>query len=164
VSVVRRRRPLLSVPTTSTSHHAPSGRLRRAIDPSSAPHCARLRPRRAPPCFDELSQPLHHVSGQASAPRAPPRRPLPRRPLLSLSRAPVTPHCQLRRELHLARVRRDHRQRGQTSLVPLPRRPLLSLSRAPVRPHCQLRRELHLAGVRRDHRQRGQTSLVHLWP
>jgi len=119
VSAVCHRRSLLSVPTTSTSRHAPSGRLRRAIHPSSAPHCARLRPRRAPPRFGELSRSLHRVSGQASLPKAPPRRPLPRRPLLSLSRAPVRPHCQLRRELHLVGVRRDHRQRGQTSLVHL---------------------------------------------
>ena len=116
VSAVLHRWSLLSVPTASTSRHAPSGRLRRAIRPSRAPHCARLRPRRAPPCFGELFRPLHRVSGQASPPRAPPRRPLPRRPLLSLSRALVRPHCHLRRELHLVEV---HWKRGQTSLVHL---------------------------------------------
>ena len=119
LSDVRRRRPLRSAPTTSTSRHAPSGRLRRDLHSLRALHFALPLPRRAPPRFDELSPPLHHVSGQASPPRAPPRRPLPRRPLLSLSRALVRPHCQLRRELHLAGVRRDHRQRGQTSLVHL---------------------------------------------
>ena len=112
LSVVRRWWPRLSAPMSSTSRHAPSGRLRHAIPSSSAPHFDRLRPRRAPPCIGELSQPLHRVSGQASPPRAPPRRPLPRRPPLSLSRALVRLHCQLRCELHLAGVRRDHRRRG----------------------------------------------------
>jgi len=112
LSAVHRRRSLLSAPTSSTRCHAPSGRLRHAIHPSIAPHCVRLRPRRAPPCFGKLSQLLHRVFGQASPPRAPSRHPLPRRPLLSLSRALVRPHCQFRRELHLAGVHRDHRQRG----------------------------------------------------
>ena len=110
LSAVRRRRSLLSAPTSSTRRHAPSGCLRRAIHPSRAPHCVCLRPRRAPPRFGKLSRPLHRVSGQASLPKAPPRRPLPRRPLLSLSRAPVRPHCQLHRELQLAGLHRDHRQ------------------------------------------------------
>ena len=106
VSAVRRRRSLLSAPTSSTRRHAPCRRLRRAIRPSRAPHCLRLRPWRAPPRFGEPSQPFLRVSGRASSPRAPPRRPLPRRPLHSLSRAPVRSHCRLRRELHLAGVHR----------------------------------------------------------
>ena len=119
LSAVRYRRPLLSAPTSSTSRHTPDGRLRRAIHPSSAPHFAPPSPLRAPPRFGKLFRPLHCVSGQARPSRALPRRPLPRRPSLSLSRALVRPHCQLRRELHLARVRRDHQQRGQSSLVHL---------------------------------------------
>ena len=119
LAAVRRRRPCLSAPTSSTRRHAQSGRLRRAIRPSRAPHCVRLRPRRAPPRFGELSRPFLRVSGRASPPRAPPRRPLPRRLLLCFRRALVRPYCQPRRELHLAGVHRDHRQRGQTSLVHL---------------------------------------------
>jgi len=119
LSAVRRRRPLLSAPTASTSHHTPSGRFRCDLHSLRALHFAQPLPRRAPPRFGELFRPLHRVSGQASPPRAPPRCPLPRRPLLSLSRALVRPHCQLRRELHLAGVCRDHRQRGQNSLVHL---------------------------------------------
>ena len=101
------------------SPHTEWGRLRRDLHSLRALYFAPPSPRHAPPRFDELSGPLHRVFGQASPPRAPPRRPLPRRPLLSLSRAPVRPHCQLRRELHLAGVHTDHRQRGQTSLVHL---------------------------------------------
>jgi len=119
LSAIRQRRPRLSALTSSTRRHAPSGRLRRAIRPSRAPHCARLRPRRAPPRFSELLRPLHRISGQASPPKALPRHPLPLCPLHSRSRAPVRSHCQLRREIHLAGVHRDHRQRGQSSLVHL---------------------------------------------
>jgi len=117
LSAVRRRRPLLLAPTSSTSRHAPDGRLRRAIPSSGAPHFASPSPRWAPPRSGELFRPLHRVSGQASPPRAPPRCPLPRCPSLSLSRELVRPHCQLRRELHLAGVRRGHRWRGQASLL-----------------------------------------------
>jgi len=111
LSVTRRRRTLLS-PTASTSRHAPSGRLRRDLHSPRALHFAPPLPRHALPRFGELSRPLHCVSGQASPPRAPPRHALPRHPLLSLSRAPVRPHCQLCHELHLTGVHRDHRQRG----------------------------------------------------
>ena len=117
LSVVRCRWPLLSAPTSPTSRHAPHGRLRRDLHSLRALHFLRLRSRRAPPCFGELSRPLHRVSGQAGPPRAPPRRPLPRRPSISHSRALVRPHCQLRHELHLTGVRRGHRRRGQTSLL-----------------------------------------------
>ena len=119
VATVRRRRSHLSAWTTSSSRHGATPCLRRDIHSTRASHFARLRSRRAPPRFGELSRPLHRVSGQASPPRAPPRHPLPRRPPLFPSRALVRSHCQLRRELHLAGVRRDHRQRDQTSLVHL---------------------------------------------
>jgi len=74
---------------------------------------------RAPPLLGELLPPRHRVTSQATPSRAPPRHPLPRRNLSCPSRAPVGPHCSLRRELHLAGVCRDHRRRGQTSLVHL---------------------------------------------
>ena len=119
LSAVRRRWPRLSAWTTPSSHHAPPGRLRHAIHPSNAPHFARHHSRRAPPHFGELSRPHHRIPSRAASPRAPPRRPLPRCPSLFPSRALVRSHCQLRRELHLAGVHRDHRQRGQTSLVHL---------------------------------------------
>jgi len=119
VSAVRRQRPRLSAPTASPSRHAPSGRFRRALHSLRASHFAPPSLQGAPPRFGELFRPFHRVPGQASLPRAPPRRPLPRRPLHSLSRAPVRSHYQLRRKLHLAGVHRDHRQRGQTSLVHL---------------------------------------------
>jgi len=108
---------LLSAPASPISRHTPQGRLRRDLHSLRALHSLHLRSRQAPPCFGELSRPLHRVSGQASPPRAPPRRPLPRRTSLSLSRALVRPHCPLRRELHLTGVRRDHRRHGQTSLL-----------------------------------------------
>ena len=117
LSAVRYRWPLLSAPASPTSRHAQHGRLRRDLHSLRALHFLRLHSRRAPTCFSELSRPLHHVSGQASPPRAPPRCPLPRRPSLSLSRALVRPHCPLRRELHLAGVCRGHRRCGQTSLL-----------------------------------------------
>jgi len=112
LSAVRRRWPLLSAPASPTSRHATHGCLRRDLHSLRALHSHRFHSRRAPPCFGELSRPLHHVSGQASPPRA-----LPRRPSLSLSRALVRPHCPLRRELHLAGVRRGHQRRDQTSLL-----------------------------------------------
>ena len=119
LSAVRHRRPPLSAPTASPSCHAPSGCLRRDPHSLRALHFAPPLSRRAPPRFGELFRLLLRVSGRASPPRAPPRPPLPRRPLHFLSQAPVRSHCPLRRELHLAGVHRDHRQRGQTSLVHL---------------------------------------------
>ena len=93
LSAVRQWRPRLSDPTSSTRRHAPGGRLRRAIHPSRAPHCVRLRPRRAPPRFGELLRPFHRVSGQASPPKASPEPPLSRRHLLGHCRARVRRHC-----------------------------------------------------------------------
>ena len=117
VLTVRRRRSHLSAWTTPSSGHGANPCLRRDIHSTRASHFAPPSPRRAPPRFGDLLRPLNHVSSRASPPRAPPRRPLPRRPSLSLSRALVRPHCQLRRELHLAGVRRGHRRRGQASLL-----------------------------------------------
>ena len=115
VATVRHRRLCLSAPTSSTSRHAPHGRLKRDLHSLRAPHFPPPSPRRSPPRFGELSRPHHHIPSRAALPR----HPLPRRPPLFLSRAPVRSHCQLRRELHLAGVHRDPRPRGQTSLVHL---------------------------------------------
>ena len=93
LSAVRRRRPRLSALTSSTRHHAPSGRLRRALHSLSATHFAPPSPRCAPPHFGELLRPFHRVSGQANPPRAPPRRPLPRSHLLGHCRARVRRNC-----------------------------------------------------------------------
>ena len=119
LSVVRHRWSLLSAPMASSSRHTPPGRLRRALRPPSAPHSRPPLLTRTPPLLGELPRPHHHVPIRATLSRAPPGCPLPRCSLRCPSRAPVSPHCSLRRELHLAGVRRDHRRRGQTSLVHL---------------------------------------------
>ena len=119
LSAIRHRRPRLSAWTSSTSRHTPPRRLRRVVHLPRAPHFPPPSPRLAPPHFGELFWPHHRVPSRAASPRAPPRRPLPRSPSPFPSRATVRSHCHLRRELHLAGLHRDHRQRGQTSLVHL---------------------------------------------
>ena len=109
-------RALLQSPCTSWT---PQGRLRRTLRPPSAPHSRPSSLTRAPPLLGELLHPCHRIPSWATPSSALPRCPLPRRSVSCPSQAPVSPHCSLRREVHLSRVRRDHQQRGQTSVVHL---------------------------------------------
>ena len=119
VSIVHRRQPRQSVPAHPLERHTPSGCLRRAFTPPELHISPAI-------VLGELRRASASSPGRTTASRAELLHPELHRNVLYLdihlfypSQAPERSHCQLRCELHLAGVHRDHRQRGQTSLVHL---------------------------------------------
>ena len=65
----------------------------------------------------ELKSSCRHISGRATPPRASPASLRHRRHVSCSSQASVSPHCLLCCELTSSEFHRDHRRRGQNSLV-----------------------------------------------